>query len=77
MKKALTARVLTPSRDRKYICLYVAGSAPHSSRAIANLKSVCESRLTGRYELTVVDLYKQQERALEDQIVVVPTLVRQ
>jgi circadian clock protein KaiB len=25
----------------------------------------------------VVDLYKQQERALEDQIVVVPTLVRQ
>jgi circadian clock protein KaiB len=78
MKKALTARVLTPSRNRKYILrLYVAGSAPHSSRAIANLKSVCESRLTGRYELTVVDLYKQQERALEDQIVVVPTLVRQ
>jgi circadian clock protein KaiB len=32
--------------------------------------------LKDRYDLTVVDLYEQQERAREDQIVVAPTLVR-
>ena len=62
----------------KYILrLYVAGSTPQSSRAITNLKAICEANLPGRYLLTVVDLYAQPERAREDQIVVAPTLVRQ
>src|ERR1700693_1998104 len=72
------ARGLTPPRNDKYILrLYVAGSTPQSSRAITNLKAICESHLPGRYELTVVDRYEHQERAKEDQIVVAPTLVRQ
>ena len=57
--------------------LYVAGSTPQSSRAIRNLKAICETNLSGRYVLTVVDLYAQPELAREDQIVVAPTLVRQ
>ena len=57
--------------------LYVAGSTPQSSRAITNLKAICETNLQGRYLLTVVDLYAQPERAREDQIVVAPTLIRQ
>jgi circadian clock protein KaiB len=57
--------------------LYVAGSTPQSSRAIRNLKAICETNLPGRYALTVVDLYAQPERAREDQIVVAPTLIRQ
>jgi circadian clock protein KaiB len=70
-------RGLAAPRDGKYILrLYVAGSTPQSSRAITNLKAICETRLKGRYELTVVDLYEHQERAREDQIVVAPTLVR-
>ena len=57
--------------------LYVAGSTPQSSRAIRNLKAICETNMPGRYVLTVVDLYAQPELAREDQIVVAPTLVRQ
>ena len=57
--------------------LYVAGSTPQSSRAIRNLKAICEANLQGRYVLTVVDLYAQPERAREDQIIVAPTLIRQ
>ena len=57
--------------------LYVAGSTPRSSRAIRNLKAICEANLQGRYVLTVIDLYAQPARAREDQIVVAPTLVRQ
>ena len=56
--------------------LYVAGNTPQSSRAIRNLKAICEANLSDRYELTVVDLYAQPERARADQIVVAPTLTR-
>lgn len=67
------------SLERSQYCLrlYVAGSTPQSSRAITNLKAICEKHLKDRYDLTVVDLYEQPERALEDQIMVAPTLVRQ
>lgn len=71
--KASTPRAETPCVLR----LYVAGSTPRSSRAISNLKTICEKNLPGRYLLTVVDLYSQPERAREDQIIVAPTLIRQ
>jgi circadian clock protein KaiB len=61
----------------KYVLrLYVAGSTPKSSRAITNIKAICETHLQERYELTVVDLYERRGRAQKDQIVVAPTLVR-
>jgi circadian clock protein KaiB len=73
-----SARDFVSSRDDRYVLrLYVAGSTPQSSRAITNLKAICETHLKDRYELTVVNLYEQQERARADQIVVAPTLVRQ
>ena len=56
--------------------LYVVGNSPKSSRAIANLKAICEAHLKDRYLLTVVDLYVHPERAKDDQIVVAPTLIR-
>jgi circadian clock protein KaiB len=56
--------------------LYVAGSTPQSSRAITNIKTICETHLKDRYVLKVVDLYEQKERAQEDQIEVAPTLIR-
>ncbi|HEV7403201.1 MAG TPA: circadian clock KaiB family protein [Chthoniobacteraceae bacterium] len=65
------------SEEREYIFrLYVAGSSPQSTRAITNLKAICESRLPGRYALTVVDLYEQKEGGRADRVVVVPTLIR-
>jgi circadian clock protein KaiB len=71
-------RLLAESHNGKYVLrLYVAGSTPQSSRAITNIKAICEIHLKGHYVLTVVDLYEQQERAREDQIVVAPTLIRQ
>ncbi len=66
-----------PQEGEYVLTLYVAGSTPQSSRAIKNLKTICESHLKGRYVLTVVDLYQQRERARGAQIVVAPTLVRE
>lgn len=66
-----------PGAGEYALCLYVAGSTPQSTRAIKNLKAICEAHLRDRYTLTVVDLYQQRERAREAQIVVAPTLVRE
>jgi circadian clock protein KaiB len=56
--------------------LYVAGQTPKSVAAFANLKSVCEEHLQGRYEIEVIDLLRNPQLAAGDQIVAIPTLVR-
>ncbi|HEY1697177.1 MAG TPA: circadian clock protein KaiB [Polyangiaceae bacterium] len=57
--------------------LYVAGETPRSVQAFANLKKICEEHLRGRYRIEVVDLLKNPTLARGDQILAVPTLVRQ
>jgi circadian clock protein KaiB len=64
------------NRNDYVLQLYVAGSTPQSSRAITNLKAICEAHLKDRYVLTVIDLYLHKELAKDDQIVVAPMLVR-
>jgi circadian clock protein KaiB len=56
--------------------LYVAGQTPKSIAALANLTRLCEGHLAGRYHIEVVDLLAQPHLAREDEIVVIPTLVR-
>jgi circadian clock protein KaiB len=57
--------------------LYVAGQTPMSIEALANLKRICEEHLRGRYRIEVVDLLVNPTLARGDQILAVPTLVRQ
>jgi circadian clock protein KaiB len=56
--------------------LFVTGATSRSAKAITNLTVLCESHLKGQYELEVVDLYKQPERARNEQILAAPTLVK-
>ena len=39
-------------------CLYVAGDAPNSAQAIANLAAFCQAHLPDRYEIEVVDVFR-------------------
>ncbi len=57
--------------------LYVAGQTPNSVAAFENLQRICDTHLHGRYRIEVVDLMKNPMLAKGDQIVAVPTLVRQ
>lgn len=59
-----------------HLRLYVAGQSPKSLRAFANLKSLCEEHLAGRYEIELIDLVEQPALARADDIVAIPTLVR-
>ena len=67
-----------PGHDpcRYVLKLYVAGQTPRSIAALANLRSICESHLEGKYSIEVIDLVQNPRLARTDQIVAVPTLVR-
>ena len=56
--------------------LYVAGQTAKSVAAFANLKTICEEHLAGRYRIEVVDLLVNPQLAAGDQILAIPTLVR-
>ena len=56
--------------------LYVTGRSPKCVRALANLQRACTHWLPGRHHIEVVDLLENPRRAVEDQIVAVPTLVK-
>jgi circadian clock protein KaiB len=65
------------SRQAKYVLrLYVSGSTLKSSRAVENIKRVCEQHLKNRYDLEVIDIYQQAKLARDQQIVAVPTLIK-
>ncbi|CCE03718.1 circadian clock KaiB family protein [Bradyrhizobium sp. STM 3809] len=64
-------------QDGYNLRLYVAGQTPKSLAALANLKKLCETHLPGRYTIEVIDLMKDPALAQRDQIVAIPTLIRQ
>jgi circadian clock protein KaiB len=57
--------------------LYVAGSGARSLRAVQNITRICEVELAGRYSLEVIDIYKEPHRVTEDQVLAIPTLIKQ
>jgi circadian clock protein KaiB len=78
--RAVRPKVKTAKRKavvtRFVMKLYVAGQSPKSVNAIANIKRICEENLQGRYQLDVIDLYQQPQLAAGEQIIAVPTLIR-
>ena len=68
---------LKASSNKKYVLrLYIAGVTRKSTRAIMNVKKICEEHLKGRYELEVIDIYQQPILAKGEQIIAAPTLLK-
>jgi len=62
----------------KYLLtLYVTGSSPRANIAIGNLQRICEQELEGQYELEVVDVLENPQRAEDEKILATPTLIKQ
>ena len=59
-----------------HLRLYVAGMSPKSLEAFANLKRLCESHLMTAYEIEIVDLLEHPSLARGDDIIAVPTVVK-
>jgi circadian clock protein KaiB len=56
--------------------LFVTGATPNSTRAIINLKEICELHLKGKYELEIIDVYQQPIIAESEQIIALPLLIK-
>ncbi len=65
-----------PKEQGHLFRLYIAGNSPRSIRAVKRIKEICERELPGHYTLEIIDLYQQPARAIADEIVAAPTLVR-
>jgi circadian clock protein KaiB len=63
--------------ERFVLRLYIAGQTPKCMRAFTNLKRICEEHLANRYQIEIIDLLQNPQLARGDQILAVPTLVRQ
>lgn len=59
-----------------HLRLFVTGATPQSTRAIMNIREVCETYLKGRYSLEIYDLYQQPSLAKKEGIIAVPTLIK-
>lgn len=79
--KVNAVKVIKPEADghgaEKYILrLFVAGTMANSSRAIVNIKAICEQYLKDNYELEIIDIYQQPTLALKEQIIAIPVLIK-
>ena len=64
------------SVSRHLLRLYVTGTTAGSTRAIQQVRRVCDEHLAGRYDLEVIDIYQLPALAKSDQIIATPTLVK-
>ena len=55
--------------------LFVAGDEPNSRQARENLVRLCEEHLERRYELEIIDVLEDFRPALQDGVLVTPTLL--
>ncbi len=75
-EKEFEQAVQESGKEKYVLRLYVTGLTPRSTKAIQNIKKICEESLKGRYELEVIDVYQQPEFARTEQIIAAPTLIK-
>lgn len=59
------------------LLLFVSGASSASARAIRNVQRMCEERLPGRYELSIIDVHQHRDLARDRRVLATPTLVKQ
>jgi len=64
--------------SNKYLLtLYVTGTSPRAQIAISNLQRICQQELQGQYELEIIDVLENPQRAEDEKILATPTLIKQ
>ena len=76
MPSAKETKKSKSQNDSWVLRLYVAGQTPKSVIAFANLKRICSEHLSDKYRIELIDLLENPKLARGDQIVAIPTLVR-
>ena len=62
--------------DTYKLRLFITGASTSSTRAVINLKQICETYLKENYELEIVDVHQQPLLAQSEEIIALPLLVK-
>src|SRR5258705_3943231 len=73
---AIEQAIAAQSGARYILRLYITGTTAHSAQALANIRTICEEYLPGRYELEIVDISQSPALAQNEQIIAAPTLIK-
>src|SRR5215217_8200686 len=79
MRKKEEHSTIAASEKRTFeyvLRLFITGATPNSTRAVTNIKQICEDHLKGRYSLEIVDVYQQVAIAEKEQLIALPLLIR-
>lgn len=63
------------SRVRFSFQLFIAGGTPNSLQAQSNLNALCRLHMADEFEIEVIDVFLQPERALAEGILMTPMLI--
>jgi len=55
--------------------LFIAGNGQNSQKALANLHSLCQEHLEGRFTIETIDVVEDFQAAVKDNILVTPALI--
>jgi circadian clock protein KaiB len=75
--RALEQQLLDDAAVVVVLSLYVAGASDLSVRAIGHVTALCETFLTGRFQLEVIDVHRAIASTTSKHILVTPTLVKE
>ncbi len=75
--EALEKELLQYNEGMYILRLYIAGSTQRSVKAITSIKEICEKHLQGRVQLEVIDTYQKPQLARKDQVIALPTLIKE
>jgi circadian clock protein KaiB len=70
-------RTYNMKKEKYKLCIYIAGKTQKAERAIANLQKICEEELKDQYTIEIIDLREQPHLAEGEQIIAVPTLIKE
>ena len=56
--------------------LFISGASPNSTRAISNLKAICETYIKAKYDLEIIDVYQDSALAAKEQIIALSLLIK-
>ena len=74
--EAVEAAIANQSNARYLLKLYITGTTPSSTKALVNIRKICEEHLQGRYDLEVIDISQHPTLAEGEQIIAAPTLIK-
>ena len=62
-------------RGHYLLRLFIAGNGSNSKQALANLRRLCQEHLNGRCTIEMVDVVKDFQAAVKNNILVTPALI--